>query len=104
MRSRSSRGSRLLPRLLRPESVPDGPDELAGHREAHRAVHREDKLAVHFHIIHAVIPGDQAKARELRAELLENRVRVLHRLRLITARKAVPDQDFRHRYWHGAVR
>src|SRR5207247_10663843 len=98
--------SGLRQELGRGEAVADRPDQIVRFGESHSPIHGENELSVNLDVVHAVIAWDQAKARHLWAELLQNRVRVLHRLRLISAGKTVPDQDLRHRLreWSRAIK
>src|SRR5256885_11872349 len=64
------KGSGLLPRLSRPKAVPDRPDQLAGLGESHHAIHGENDLTVHFHVVYTVVPGKDRKSTRLNSSHL----------------------------------
>src|SRR5207245_11231048 len=67
--------------------------------EPHRLVEGKHEVAVDFDIVDAAVAGDQPQVRERLAEFLEDRIRVLHRFRLISAGDGKTNYDLRHRSW-----
>lgn len=87
----------MLPRRARTDASADALEQLRGLREPPRFVEGEHEVPVDFHVVDAVIPGHEPEGGYRGSEFLEDRVRILDRLRLVSAREAVPNQDFRHR-------
>src|SRR6266508_744153 len=71
-------------------------DQLGRLGEPHRLVEREHEGAVDLDVVDAVRPRHESEVRELLPEFLQDRVRVLDRLELVTAGYAVPNKYFRH--------
>src|SRR5205823_4808162 len=82
--------------LGRWDPAPDRLDQFRALRETLRLIHGPDSLTVHLDVVHAVIAGDETQGGDGGPELFQDRVRILERLRLVSAGKAVANQNFCH--------
>ena len=86
----------LPPGTGRVDSRVDFLDQLGSFQKLLGPIERKHEVAVYLDVVHAVIRRDETKFGKGLTEFLQDRVRVLHRLELISAWHAIPDCNTRH--------